>query len=82
MKPDTIEPMIAIGKELDVRFALGYSAAEFTASLDRIASGAVDVAPLVTGTVGIDGVASAFSALHNPDDHAKIIVRPNGRSAS
>jgi hypothetical protein len=34
------------------------------------------VAPLVTGAVGIEGVAGAFAALGSPDHHAKILVRP------
>ena len=32
--------------------------------------------PLVTGTIGLDGVADAFTALADPDRHAKILVDP------
>jgi hypothetical protein len=31
---------------------------------------------LITGTVGIDGVADAFTALGSPERHAKILVKP------
>jgi threonine dehydrogenase-like Zn-dependent dehydrogenase len=82
MQPDTIEPMLAVGKELDVRFSFGYRPEEFTATLDRIADGTLDVAPLVTGRVGLDGVADAFRSLRNPEEHAKIIVRPHGAIVS
>ena len=82
MQADRIEPMVAVGKELDVRFSFGYGPEEFTATLGRIASGALDVSPLVTGRVGLDGVADAFRSLHNPEEHAKIIVRPNGAIVS
>jgi len=34
------------------------------------------VAPLVTGTVGLDGVAGAFAELASPERHAKIMVAP------
>ncbi len=78
MEPDKIEPMVAVGKELDLRFSFGYRAEEFAATFDRIVNGTLNVAPLVTGKVGLDGVAGAFKALHNPEEHAKIIVRPNG----
>ena len=34
------------------------------------------VASLVTGRVGIDGVAQAFADLANPEAHTKILVEP------
>jgi len=34
------------------------------------------VGSLITGTVGIAGVAPAFEALGSPEHHAKILVRP------
>ena len=77
MQPDKIEPMVAVGKELDLRFSFGYSADEFSKTLLRIADGTLGVAPLVTDRVGLDGVAGAFRSLHDPDDHAKVIVQPN-----
>ena len=46
------------------------------ATLRHIAEGAIPTAPLITGTVGIDGVADAFVALGSPERHAKILVRP------
>ena len=76
MEPDTIRPMLGISKELDIGFALGYSPEEFSGTLADIASGALDVAPLITGSVGLDGVAQAFTDLGNPDAHCKILVEP------
>jgi len=55
---------------------LGYTAEEFAASLHHIAEGKIDVAPLVTGHVGLAGVKGAFVDLANPERHAKIIVEP------
>ena len=34
--------------------------------------------PLITGTVGLDGVAAAFTALADPETHAKILIDPGG----
>jgi len=41
-----------------------------------LAEGEVDPSPLLTGTVGLDGVAGAFTALATPDTHAKILIDP------
>jgi threonine dehydrogenase-like Zn-dependent dehydrogenase len=76
MEADTVRPMLGIAKELDVGFALGYTPAEFSDTLRSIAEGELDVAPLITGTVGLDGVPGAFAALANPDAHCKILVEP------
>jgi threonine dehydrogenase-like Zn-dependent dehydrogenase len=76
MEDDRIRPMIGIGRELSIQFALGYDPAEFASSLLAIDAGKIDAASLVTGTVAIDGVARAFDDLANPDAHAKILVEP------
>lgn len=76
MQPDRIRPMIGINKELSLHFVFGYTPGEFADSLRAIAEGEVDVAPLVTGRVGVDGVAQAFEDLGRPDAHAKILVEP------
>jgi threonine dehydrogenase-like Zn-dependent dehydrogenase len=76
MEPDTLRPSIAINKEIDLRFVLGYDPGEFVQTLHMIAAGKVDPSPLHTGTVGLGGVAGAFAALGDPEQHAKILVDP------
>ena len=76
MERDTITPFFGIGKELDVRFCLGYDPMEFNESLRSIAEGEIDVAPMITGEVRLDGVPDAFDALSNPEEHCKILVVP------
>lgn len=76
MQPDTFRPAIAINKELQFTFVLGWSPEEFESSLHAIADGTIDAAALVTGEVGLDGIAAAFDALASPDEHVKILVRP------
>jgi len=76
METDKSEPMLGIMKELNVQFVLGYTPDEFGASLRWLAEGKVDAASLVTGRVGIEGVAKAFDDLANPERHTKIIVEP------
>ena len=62
--------------ELSIQFVLGYTPEEFAATLGHIAEGRIPVDPLITGHVGIDGVAQAFRDLKNPEAHAKIVVEP------
>jgi threonine dehydrogenase-like Zn-dependent dehydrogenase len=76
MQEDRVHPMLGIGKELNLQFALGYSPIEFGSALTSIAEGKVDLSPLVTGRVGIDDVPQAFRDLGNPEAHAKILVMP------
>ena len=76
MQEDRVHPMLGIGKELSIQFVLGYQPLEFGAALTAIAEGHVDLEPLLTGSVGIDGVPHAFTDLGNPDQHAKILVEP------
>ncbi|HYC53888.1 MAG TPA: zinc-binding dehydrogenase [Candidatus Binatia bacterium] len=76
MESDTIEPIFAIQKEISLQFVLAYTPEEFAATLGHIAEGRIDVSPLVTGRVGLDGVAGAFEELGNPERHAKIVVEP------
>lgn len=76
MEPDAIVPLFAIAKELNVQFVNAYDAGEFAESLRAIAEGEIDVAPMVTGTVGLEDVGTAFDELAKPDEHCKILVTP------
>ncbi len=76
LEMDHSRPLIAINKELSLQYVLGYDMKEFGESLRCIADGAFDVAPLITGRVGLDAVAGAFEALRDPEQHAKILVDP------
>jgi threonine dehydrogenase-like Zn-dependent dehydrogenase len=78
--PDQITPAMAINKEVDLRFVVGYTPLEFRDTLHMLAEGKVDPSPLVTGTVGLEGVEAAFDALGDPETHAKILIDP--RSAA
>lgn len=77
MQADRIEPGLAIHKEIDLRFVFGHSPLEYRDTLHMIAEGKVDCAPMITGKVGLAGVAGAFDALRDPGLHAKILVAPN-----
>ena len=76
MQPDTVTPFFGIAKELSLQFVLGYDPAEFDASLRSIAEGEIDVAPLITGEVDLDGAPGAFRDLADPERHCKVLVVP------
>jgi threonine dehydrogenase-like Zn-dependent dehydrogenase len=76
MQADTFHPYFAIAKQINVQFVLAYDPTEFTDCLRAIAEGDIDVAPMITGEVGLDGVGAAFDDLAQPDAHCKILVTP------
>lgn len=76
IEPDRINPFFGISKELNIQFVLGYDPMEFAGTLRSIAEGELDVAPMITGEVGLDGVEGAFDALADPEEHCKILVTP------
>jgi threonine dehydrogenase-like Zn-dependent dehydrogenase len=76
MQKDAVNPFYGIAKELNIQFVLAYTPEEFAASLNTIAEGRIDVAPMITGDVGIEGIAGAFDALGDPEKHCKILVVP------
>ena len=80
--PDTFRPAMAINKELDLRFVVGYTPLEFRDTLHMLAEGDVDPRPIITGEVGLDGVDAAFTALGDPERHAKILIDPASEAAA
>jgi threonine dehydrogenase-like Zn-dependent dehydrogenase len=78
---DQITPAMAINKEIELRFVLGYTPLEFRDTLSMLAEGKVDPQPLLTGTVGLGGVDAAFDALGDPERHAKILIDPHSAAA-
>ena len=69
-------PMLAISKELQLTFVIFYAPDEFAEALWLIEEGRLNWQPLITGKVGLDGVTEAFKALGDPEQHAKILIKP------
>ncbi len=76
MEPDTVMPLFGTAKEINVQFVNAYDYQEFAESLRAIAEGDIDVGPLITGEVGLEGVGDAFDELATPETHCKILVTP------
>lgn len=73
---ETISPTIAIAKELAIQFVIYYAPEEFAEALQAVADGKLDWQPLVSATVGLSGVATAFDELADPERHAKVMIDP------
>jgi threonine dehydrogenase-like Zn-dependent dehydrogenase len=78
---DRFQPAMAINKEIDLRFVIGYTPLEFRDTLHMLSEGEVDPRPLITGEVGLDGVEAAFAALGDPEKHAKVLIDPSSSAA-
>jgi threonine dehydrogenase-like Zn-dependent dehydrogenase len=81
MGNDRLRPSMAINKEIELRFVIGYTPLEYHDTLHRLAEGKVSAEPLVTGVVGLSGVQSAFDALGDPESHAKILIDPKSQAS-
>jgi threonine dehydrogenase-like Zn-dependent dehydrogenase len=80
--PDRFTPAMAINKEIDLRFVLAYTPLEYRDTLHMLADGKLDPRPLITGTVGLDGVDAAFTALGDPETHAKVLIDPRSSATT
>jgi threonine dehydrogenase-like Zn-dependent dehydrogenase len=76
LETDRMEPLTFIGKEIELRFVLGYSQAEFAKSLDNLAEGRTRYPDIVTGVVGLDETPEAFIRLQTDKSQIKILVAP------
>lgn len=70
-------PLMAVSKEITFRFVIYYTPAEFAEALAFVQRGHIDWRHLVTGKVGLAGVAQAFTDLEDPERHAKIVIDPS-----
>lgn len=74
----SISPSAWLIKEIRVSAALAYFHEEFEMVMGMMADGRVDVDPLHTGTVGLDGLSNALADLGSgASSHTKILVDPN-----
>ena len=76
MMEDTVVPISAILKELDIQFVLGYLSEDFDIVLDAIAKKTINAMPLVSDIVGFDELPAAFEALRRPKGQIKVLIRP------
>ena len=76
METDSIEPLVLISKEIELRYVLGYTPEEFGASLRSLAEGVTAYAGVITGVVSLDETPDAFLRLQTDKSQIKILVAP------
>ena len=73
---DPIVPILAMLKEVTIRFSQAYTEADFAAVIDAIAQRRAIVTPMHTRTVGFADLPAAFEELsHSPRD-CKVLLEP------
>lgn len=73
---DSIAPIVALGKEVSIRFSQAYSERDFEAVIDVIARGAINPRPIHTSTISLDELPAAFEALRTPSTQCKVLIKP------
>ncbi len=74
MESDSIYPLSCVMKEVQINFALAYTRGEFQATIDALASGAIDATPMITDVINLEQVPDMFTALKRPGTQAKVMV--------
>ncbi len=76
MQPDTVLPVKAVTKELQVNYVFAYRRQDFAFAIDMLAQGRIDPHPMLSGLVGFDGFPAAFEALKTSKAECKVILEP------
>ena len=72
--PDTIIPLVALSKEVTLRWAVAYEKADFEFTIDMMTQGRIDATAMVTHVVTLKELPEIFEALRNPTDQCKVLI--------
>lgn len=75
-EPDVITPLRAITKEVRLQFSLTYDRREFEIAVEAMDRGAVEPRVMVTDTVGLADLPTAFEALKGSSPQCKVLIDP------
>ncbi|MFH1152412.1 MAG: hypothetical protein V1793_01230 [Pseudomonadota bacterium] len=77
LKPQSLATLVITGRELTLKGSLGYRVTDFEAALQVIADKSLEVAPYITGTVGLSDVQQACETLYaGVSGDVKILIDP------
>ena len=77
MATEEISSVSAVLKNLKATFSFGYDAPkDLQFTLRMLAEKRITVDPLITGTVGMDGLSEMFESLKKPNEHCKVLLTP------
>ncbi|MEW9856442.1 zinc-dependent alcohol dehydrogenase [Novosphingobium sp. M1R2S20] len=69
-------PILCTFKELKMVFPLGYSLADFEATIREFDQGAVDPASMVKRVIGLDALPAALASMREGGNEGKILIDP------
>lgn len=72
--PDEIMPLQAFLKELRIQWAVGYDKEDFQFAIDMMVAGRIDATAMITDTISLDEVPTAFEALRTPSGQCKVLI--------
>jgi (R,R)-butanediol dehydrogenase/meso-butanediol dehydrogenase/diacetyl reductase len=75
-EPDPVIPALFVMQEVRLQFAMMYSKRDYTAAMDSMRKRPEAAAQLVTSTVSLDELPSAFEALRGQSNQCKVLVAP------
>ena len=75
-KPDQLFPIMAILKEVNIQFILGYVRQDFEFTLDMMAARRIDARAMITESVDLDRLPAMFELLRKPTDQCKVLIEP------
>jgi (R,R)-butanediol dehydrogenase/meso-butanediol dehydrogenase/diacetyl reductase len=76
IQEDVIAPIVALGKEVTIRFSQAYTERDFAAVIDAIARRDIAPKPMHSSTVTLDELPAAFEALRKPTTQCKVLIKP------
>ena len=76
MQMDSIFPVMAIVKEIELRFVVAYRRQDFDLTIDMLDRGRIPGRDMVTDVVDLAAFPSAFEALKKPTSQCKVILEP------
>jgi (R,R)-butanediol dehydrogenase/meso-butanediol dehydrogenase/diacetyl reductase len=76
MEPDTIQPFVAVTKELTLQFVVAYDRRDFELAIAMLDQRRIASDEMITDVVGLEGFPEAFEALKRPTRQCKVMLEP------
>ncbi|HET8612085.1 MAG TPA: alcohol dehydrogenase catalytic domain-containing protein [Sphingomonas sp.] len=75
--PDTILPVMAMIKEVDLRFSVAYGLRDFREAVGAFDAGHVSPRAMIGETIGLDALPGRFESMRHASHPAKVMVKPH-----
>ena len=76
--PDAFVPATALMKEVSIQFSMMYSKHDFAKTMQSLVSAPSDPRSMISETVSLDGLPSAFAGLRGSNQQCKVMIDPWG----